>query len=46
MKGLRVTKTVKETKFQGVSNELELKKRFPETIIYKIFETSSSFRVK
>ena len=46
MKDLRVTKIVKETKLQGVSDELELKKRLPETIIYKIFETNSRFHVK
>ena len=46
MKGLRVTKNVKELKFQGVSGELESKKKFPETITDKIFETNSSFHVK
>ena len=42
----RPTKIVKEIKFEGVQGELKLKKRFPETIIHKIFETNSSFHVK
>ena len=46
MKGLRVTKIVKEVKFEGVWGELESKKRFTETMIQKIFETNSSFHVK
>ena len=46
MKGLRVTKIVKEVKFEGVWGELESKKMFPETITHKIFETNSSFHVK
>ena len=46
MKGLRVTKNVKETKFEVVWGELESKKRFPETITHKIFETNSGFNVK
>ena len=46
MKGLRVTKSVKEIGFQGVSRELEAKKMFPGTIIHGIFETNSSFLVK
>ena len=45
-KGLRVTKIVKEVKFEGDWGEFELKKRFPETIIHKIFEIDSSFDVK
>ena len=46
MKGLRVTKDVKETKFEGIWGELIANKIFPETIILKIFETNSSFHVK
>ena len=46
MKGLTVTKIVKKIKFEGVWGELESKKRFPETISHKIFETNSSFHVK
>ena len=46
MKGLRVTKFVNEIKFEGVWCELESKNKFPKTIIYKIFETNSSFHVK
>ena len=46
MKGLRVTKVVKEIKSEGVWREIEAKKIFPETIIHKIFETKSSFHVK
>ena len=44
VKGLRVTKNVKEIKFEGVWGELELKKSFQRT--HKIFETNSSFHVK
>ena len=47
VQGLRVTKIVKGNQFQGVWGELEAKKKmFPETIIYKIFETKSSFHLK
>ena len=46
MEGLRITKIVKEIKFQEVWGELESKKRFPETISHKIFENNSSFQVK
>ena len=46
MKGLRVTKDVKETKFEGIWGELIANKIFSETIILKIFETNSSFHVK
>ena len=45
MKGVRVTKIVKEIKFQGIWGELK-QKMFPETIIHKIFETNFSFHVK
>ena len=38
MKGLRVTKIVKEVKFEGALRELN-KKKIPETIIYKTYET-------
>ena len=46
MKGLRVTKIVKEIKFEGVWGELESKKRFPDTITHKRSETNSSFHAK
>ena len=46
MKGLRVTKIVKEVKFEGAWGKLEAKKMFPEKIIHKIFETNPSFHVK
>ena len=45
MKDLRVTKNVKEIKFEGVWGELESKK-CPETITHKIFKTNSCFHVK
>ena len=44
MKDLRVTKIVKEIKFEGLS-QVRSKKVFPVTIIHKIFETNSSFHV-
>ena len=40
MKGLRITKVVKEVKFEGALRELN-KKKIPETIIYKTYETLS-----
>ena len=43
MKGLRVTKNIKEIMFEGVSGELESKKK---KITQKIFEVNSSFHVK
>ena len=46
MEGLRVTKIVKRNTFEGVWDELESKKKFPETIIQKVFEANSSFEVK
>ena len=46
MKGLRVTKNVKEIKFEGVWGELESKRKFPEIVTHKIFEINSSFHVK
>ena len=46
MKGLRVTKIVKETKFEGVWGRVKSKKMFPETVIHKISEINSSFHVK
>ena len=46
MKDLKVTKIAKEIKFEGMRIELQAKKFFPETIIYKIFETNPSFHVK
>ena len=45
MKGLRVTKSVKEIRFEGVWGELE-SKNFPETITHKASVTNSSFHVK
>ena len=46
MKGLRVTKVVKEIKFERVLWELRSKKGFPETISHKKFETNASSPVK
>ena len=46
MKGLRVIKNVKEITFEGVWGRIRIKKKFPETITHKIFETNSSFHVK
>ena len=48
MKGLRVTKNVKEIKFKGVwgGGGVRIKKRFPEIITYKVFETNSGFGVE
>ena len=46
MKSLRVTKNVKEIKFERIWGDFESKKMFPETITFKIFETKSSFHVK
>ena len=45
MKGLRVTKIVKEIKFEGVWGELEPKKGFNRHYSQN-FETNSSFNVK
>ena len=45
-KAVRVTKIVKEIKFEGVLGRVRIKKAFPETISYKIFETNSSFHEK
>ena len=46
VKDLRVTKNVKENRFEGVWGEVEFKKKLPETMTHKIFETNSSFHVK
>ena len=46
MTGLRVTKNLKKIKFEGVWGELESKKRFPDTITHKRYETNSSFHAK
>ena len=46
MKGLRVTKTVKEIKFEIVLWELRSKKGFPETISHKELETNASLPMK
>ena len=43
MKSLRITKIIKQIRFEGVWGKLESRKGFPETIIHKIFETNSSF---
>ena len=42
MKDVRVIKIVEEVKSEGV----RMKKRFPETIRHKIFQTNSIFHVK
>ena len=44
MKGLRVTKNIKKSRFEEVK-EGTGKKKFPEKIIHKIFETNSSFHI-
>ena len=36
---------MKEIKYEGIWGDLESKKRFPETITHKIFETNFSFHV-
>ena len=46
MKGLRVTKIVKDIKSEGVWGGLESKILFSESIIHRIFETKFSFHVK
>ena len=46
MKGLAVTKVVKEIKSEGVWGRVKSKILFPEAIIHTIFETNSSFHVK
>ena len=46
MKGLTVTKNVKEIKFEGVWGELESKKGFQRQSYYKIFESNPSYHVK
>ena len=46
VKGLRVTKIVKQIKFKGVRGQVRSKKLFAETTIHKILETNSSFYVK
>ena len=46
MKDFRVTKNVKEIKFEGVWGKLESNKLFPKTITHKIFETKFSFDVR
>ena len=46
MKDLRVTKIVKEIKFEGAWGKLEAKKTFPEKIIHKTFETNSIVHVR
>ena len=46
MKGLRVTKIVKEIRFEGVWGNLKAKKKIPPTTNYKIVQTNPSFHVK
>ena len=46
MEGLIITTIVKEITFERILDELDSRKRFPETIIHKIFETNSFFHVK
>ena len=46
MKDLGATKIFKETTLEGGIERVRIKKWFPETIIYKIFKTNSSFHVK
>ena len=46
MKDFRVTKIVKQIKFEEVWDELDPNKMLPKTTIHEIFETSSSFHVK
>ena len=40
VEGLRVTKTFKEIKFEGVWGRAKIRKMFPETMIDNIFETN------
>ena len=46
VKGLRVTKNVKEIKFEGVWGELKSKKMIPDTKNYETSKTNSSFYAK
>ena len=46
VKGLGITKIVKEIRVEGVWGKLKAKKMFPDTSIHKIFETNFSFHVK
>ena len=46
MEDLRVTKIVKEIKFERAMGQVKIKNRFSETIKWKIFETNSSFHMK
>ena len=46
LKGLRVTKIVKQLKFQGSLRWVKNKKLFAEIIILKIFGTNCNFHVK
>ena len=46
VKGLRVNKDIKETKFEGVCNKSELKKKFLVRITHKILETNLIFFLK
>ena len=46
MEGLRVTKIVKEIRFERIWGWVRSKKVFPATILHKIFQTNSSFHVK
>ena len=44
-KALGLPKLSKKLGLKGLG-QVKIKKRFPETIIHKIFENNSSFRVK
>ena len=46
MNGLRVTKNIKEIKFEAMWGPVRTKKLSPETITYAISETNSIFHVK
>ena len=46
MKDHRFAKIFKGIKLDGVWGELKAKEMFPVTIIYKIFETNSSFHLR
>ena len=46
MKGITVTKIIKEFRFGGVWGQVRKEKKNPETIIHKMFETNSSVHMK
>ena len=45
MKGIRVTKNVKEITFEGFWR-VRIKKKFPEAISHRISKTNSTFHVR